>query len=66
MSDTQPRPRTVTASEIVQRMNLARASRQSVKRWRGTGRWQPLDACRECGYERREGRRVCSLCGASA
>ena len=72
MSDTQPRPRTVTASEIVQRMNLARASRQSVKRWRGTGRWlrtgresRLLDACQECGHKRHESR-PCSLCGAAA
>ena len=67
MSETQTKPRTVTTSEVIERMR-AGASTKPVGRWRGTGRWRPvLDRCCECGYERRESRRVvCSLCGASA
>ena len=65
MSEKPTRPRTVTTSELIERMRAAAS--KPVDRWRGTGRWRPvLDRCCECGYERREGRRVCLLCGASA
>ena len=66
MSETQTKPRTVTASEVIQRLYLARSADRPLQPWRDTGRWQALDKCTECGHERNERRTVCTLCGASA
>ena len=64
MSETQTKP--VTASEVIQRLYLARSADRPLQPWRDTGRWQALDKWTECGHERNERRTVCTLCGASA
>ena len=66
MSETQTKPSTVTASEVIQRLHLARSADRPLQPWRDTGRWQALDKCAECGQPRNERRAVCTLCGASA
>ena len=71
MSESQTKPRTVTASEVIQRLHLARSADRPLQPWRDTGRWlrtgrdsRLLDACQECGHKRHESR-PCSLCGAA-